>query len=45
MNKLHEKYGIGTTIMYNLKSQCEKILKYYADSESEESMAQRKIFK
>ena len=37
-----EEYGVGTTTVYDLKKQKDKILKYYSDSDDQKLMKHRK---
>lgn len=39
---LTEEYGVGTTTIYDLKKQKDKLLKFYSDSENQELMKNRK---
>nr|XP_020009435.1 jerky protein [Castor canadensis] len=39
---LTEEYGVGTTTVYDLKKQKDKLLKFYSDSDNQELMKNRK---
>ncbi|XP_005333826.2 jerky protein [Ictidomys tridecemlineatus] len=39
---LTEEYGVGTTTIYDLKKQKDKLLKFYSDSDNQELMKNRK---
>ncbi|XP_042233135.1 jerky protein homolog [Homarus americanus] len=42
MRHLNEKYGVGTTTIYDLKKQKDKLLKFYTDSDDPKIMKNRK---
>lgn len=39
---LTEEYGVGTTTIYDLRKQKEKLLKFYSDNDNQELMKSRK---
>ena len=40
--RLTENYGVGTTTIYDLKKQKQKLLKFYSDSDDQKLMKNRK---
>ena len=45
VRKLCDTFGIGSSTVYDIKKQRDKILRFYADSDSKKQMAVRKTLK